>query len=288
MPTILIEGPELRIVPWNPALPSCRCWSTFSASVIPRIGGRAWGVLLLAVIWPGVVVDPHVDPHVGPRQAVSGPLISATPSDVEVPDSATRITGPQDQRQQDQRQQAAGKQAAGQQDQRVEATGRQDDKPLEDAQLFYNPKYDDSALPVRREEEWTPPPPIDWTMEGPLELTFDHLKFHIQPDQAFEVRQLTLDLLKLRGRTIKIRGFVRPSFKEKNITRFVFVRDNQECCFGPGALLYDCMIVNMAEGHSVNFSTRPITIEGRFALKPFRGPDKRVWAIFELNETILR
>jgi hypothetical protein len=164
----------------------------------------------------------------------------------------------------------------------------QDAKPLDDAQLFYNPKYDDSALPVRREEEWTPPPPIDWTVEGPLELNFDHLKFNIQPDQAFEVRQLTLDLLKLRGRTIKIRGYVRPSFKEKNITRFVFVRDNQECCFGPGALLYDCMIVNMAEGHAVNFSTRPITLEGRFALKPFRGPDKRVWAIFELNETVLR
>ncbi len=158
----------------------------------------------------------------------------------------------------------------------------------DDAQLFYNPKYDDSALPVRREEEWTPPPPIDWSIEGVLELTFDHLKFNIQAEQAFEVRQLTLDLLKLRGRTIKIRGFVRPSFKEKNITRFVFVRDNQECCFGPGALLYDCMLVNMAESHAVNYSTRPITLEGRFELKPFRGPDKRVWAIFELNDAVLK
>lgn len=157
-----------------------------------------------------------------------------------------------------------------------------------DEQLFYNPKYDDSALPVRREEEWTPPPPIDWSIEGPLELSFDHLKFKIQADQVFEVRQLTLDLLKLRGRTIRIRGYIRPSFKEKDITRFVFVRDNQECCFGPGALLYDCMIVNMAPGQSVNFSTRPITIEGRFTLKPFRGPDKRVWAIFELTDSVLK
>lgn len=157
-----------------------------------------------------------------------------------------------------------------------------------DDQLFVNPKYDDSALPVRREEEWTPPPPIDWSIEGPLELSFDHLKFQIQADQVFEVRQLTLDLLKLRGRTIKIRGYIRPSFKEKGITRFVFVRDNQECCFGPGALLYDCMIVNMAPGQAVDFSTRPISIEGRFSLKPFRGPDKRVWAIFELNDSVLK
>lgn len=173
---------------------------------------------------------------------------------------------------------------------RQEVGGEQKDRTQsdDDAQLFYNPKYDDSALPVRREEEWTPPTPIDWSITGVLELNFDHLKFNIQADQAFEVRQLTLDLLKLRGRTIKIRGFVRPSFKEKDITRFVFVRDNQECCFGPGALLYDCMLVNMAESHSVDYSTRPITLEGRFELKPFRGPDKRVWAIFELNDAVLK
>lgn len=158
----------------------------------------------------------------------------------------------------------------------------------DDAQLFVNPKYDDSALPVRREEEWTPPVPIDWSIDGVLELNFDHLKFNIEADQAFEVRQLTLDLLKLRGRIIKIRGYIRPSFKEKEITRFVFVRDNQECCFGPGALLYDCMIVNMAPGSSIDYSTRPISLEGRFELKPFRGPDKRVWAIFELNDTQLK
>lgn len=175
----------------------------------------------------------------------------------------------------------------------VEGTTPQEktERPLEqddDAKLFVNPKYDDSALPVRREEERTPPTPIDWSIDGVLELTFDHLKFNIEADQAFEVRQLTLDLLKLRGRTIKIRGYIRPSFKEKDVTRFVFVRDNQECCFGPGALLYDCMIVNMAPGRSIDFSTRPISLEGRFELKPFRGPDKRVWAIFELNDTELK
>ncbi len=158
----------------------------------------------------------------------------------------------------------------------------------DDVQMFFNPNFADANLPVRREEAWTPPTPIDWSIEGVLELNFDHLKFNIKPDDPFEVRQLTLDLLKLRGRTIKIRGYIRPSFKEKNITRFVFVRDNQECCFGPGAALYDSMIVNMAAGHSVNFSTRPVTIEGRFKLSPLRGPDDRVWAIFELNDTVLK
>jgi len=171
---------------------------------------------------------------------------------------------------------------------RVPPTGGAATEGMDDSQLFFNPKYDDAALPVRSEEEWTPPTPIDWSVEGVMELNFDHLKFNIRPDETFEVRQLTLDLLKLRGRTIRIRGYIRPSFREKNITRFVFVRDNQECCFGPGAALYDCMIVNMAPNHSVNFSTRPVTLEGRFELKPFRGPDRRVWAIFELNDTVLK
>lgn len=221
----------------------------------------------------------------------SPPVAGTTPPAVGSSSPAAGRSSPAGGKPVDQEKQAA-QQGAEQQTQGERQEGQGDKSEAgqgdDDAQLFYNPKYDDSALPVRREEEWTPPPPIDWSIEGVLELTFDHLKFNIQAEQAFEVRQLTLDLLKLRGRTIKIRGFVRPSFKEKNITRFVFVRDNQECCFGPGALLYDCMLVNMAESHVVNYSTRPITLEGRFELKPFRGPDKRVWAIFELNDAVLK
>lgn len=128
------------------------------------------------------------------------------------------------------------------------------------------------------------PTPIDWSVEGTMDLNFDHLKFDIQPDEAFQIRQLTADLIKLRGHKIRIRGYIKPAFKSKDIKKFVMVRDNQECCFGPGAALYDCMIVEMKEGATTDYSTRPITIEGTFQLKPYRGADKKIWAIFSMKD----
>ena len=46
------------------------------------------------------------------------------------------------------------------------------------------------------------------------------------------------------------------------LTVTVLVRDNLECCFGPGAALYDCVMVRMNPGKTTNFSIRPVTVEG--------------------------
>jgi len=168
------------------------------------------------------------------------------------------------------------------------------DKQSESPKSEQTENVKDSAVKKVGEQEKeeppveSPPTPIDWSLEGTLELNFDHLKFNIKPDEPFEVSQLTDDLIKLRGRKIRIRGFIRPSFRERDIKKFVFVRDNQECCFGPGAALFDCMIVNMGEDHSANFSTRSITVEGTFDLKPFRGPDKKIWAVFQLKDSMVK
>jgi hypothetical protein len=63
----------------------------------------------------------------------------------------------------------------------------------------------------------------------------------------------------------------------------VLVRDNMECCFGPGAALYDCLIVEMAEGKGCNFSVRPIAVEGTFQIHEFKGPDDTHLAVFHLD-----
>ena len=74
---------------------------------------------------------------------------------------------------------------------------------------------------------------------------------------------------------------------EKGIKSFVFVRDNKECCFGPGAALYDCLIVKMKKGKSATFTVRPIAVEGEFSIKPYEGPDGNTWAIFQLTDSIV-
>jgi hypothetical protein len=96
------------------------------------------------------------------------------------------------------------------------------------------------------------------------EITFDDLKFEMEKGTSFKPEMLTEENKDLNKKTWKIRGFILPTtlFSKSNIREFVLVRDNQECCFGPGAALYDCIMVTMAPGKSINFSTRVVAVKG--------------------------
>lgn len=100
------------------------------------------------------------------------------------------------------------------------------------------------------------------------DINFDDLSFKIEKDAKFNPALLTDDIKKLDGVKVKLRGYILPStlFKETNIDQFVLVRDNQECCFGPGAALFDCVIVEMVPGKTTDFVTRPVTVEGKFKI----------------------
>lgn len=98
------------------------------------------------------------------------------------------------------------------------------------------------------------------------EINFDDLKFELEKDKPFKEGMLTKEVEKLNGKKVKLRGYILPStlFKETDISQFVLVRDNQECCFGPGAALFDCVIIEMVPGKTTDFVTRPVTVEGKF------------------------
>lgn len=109
------------------------------------------------------------------------------------------------------------------------------------------------------------------------EINFDDLKFEIDKDAPFRAGMLSQEVQKLDGQKVKLRGYILPStlFKEKDIDQFVLVRDNQECCFGPGAALFDCVIIEMLPGRTTDFVTRPVTVEGKFKVdtEKYKYPD---------------
>lgn len=117
-----------------------------------------------------------------------------------------------------------------------------------------------------------------------LDLTFDDLKFDIEVDEQFEEDMLTDELNEMAGKRISIRGFMHPSgTTQTGNKKFILVRDNQECCFGPGAALYDCILVKLKKGHSVDYAVRPVKVEGVFKLKELK-IGGRTMAIFRLYE----
>ncbi len=117
----------------------------------------------------------------------------------------------------------------------------------------------------------------------PLELSFDDIKFDIKPGDPFAPEMVPETIQQYYGKRIRIRGYILPSFKQSGLTQFVLVRDNMECCFGPGAALYDCIRVEMEPGKATEFSIRPVAVEGIFELEEFYGPDDKHLAIYYMT-----
>ena len=123
---------------------------------------------------------------------------------------------------------------------------------------------------------------------GLYDLTFDDVKFDLEPDEPFSADRLTDEIRQIDGQKIKIRGYIRPSFSQRGLKNFVFVRDNKECCFGPNAAIYDCMLVKLKKQTTTDYTVRPVTVEGTFYLKPFQGPDGNTWAIYRVRNATVK
>ena len=115
------------------------------------------------------------------------------------------------------------------------------------------------------------------------DISFDDVKFDIAKGAVFKRVMLPKDVEALDGQLVRIRGYMLPSFQQSGIKKFVLVRDNMECCFGPGAAIYDCIIVEMQGASSASFSVRPIAVEGVFSVSEFKGPDGKHLAVYAIK-----
>jgi hypothetical protein len=119
---------------------------------------------------------------------------------------------------------------------------------------------------------------------GRRDITFDDLEFAIERDQDFADEMLTDKVREIEGKHVILRGFVLASsiFQQTGIKQFVLVRDNQECCFGPGAYLYHNAQVEMTPPATAEFAIRPVTVEGKFSIRPWRSGGK-CYSVFHIQ-----
>jgi len=116
-----------------------------------------------------------------------------------------------------------------------------------------------------------------------VDSSFDDIKFEMEKTDPFKRSLLTPEIEKLLGRRIRIRGYMFPTLKKRGLKQFVLVRDNLECCFGPGAALFDCILVHMNEGETAEYSIRPVAVEGTLSLEEIVGVDGTYLAIYRLD-----
>lgn len=115
-----------------------------------------------------------------------------------------------------------------------------------------------------------------------FDKTFDDLRFELDPGELFRREMLTKEIEALNGEHVRIRGFILPTARTRGIKQFILVRDNQECCFGPGAALYDCIVVEMQPGKTAEYSIRPVAVAGMFDIHELVVED-RLLAIYHLK-----
>lgn len=124
------------------------------------------------------------------------------------------------------------------------------------------------------------------------EITFDDLKFAIEKGGEFKDEMITPEIRELDKKVVKLRGFILPTsvFQQSGIKQFVLVRDNQECCFGPGAALYDCVIIEMVPGKTATFSTRVVSVKGKLEIdsESFKYPEGGHYAIYKMTAEDVR
>ena len=118
-------------------------------------------------------------------------------------------------------------------------------------------------------------------------ISFVDLEFDIEPDAPFNRDLLTDEIKALDGKRISLRGFMLPSYTADGIEEFVLVRDNQICCFGPGAKIYHNSMIEMVPGRSASYTTRVVIINGVFHIDEF-ALDGVVYSCFRIVATSVR
>lgn len=103
------------------------------------------------------------------------------------------------------------------------------------------------------------------------QITFDAIKFEMEKADPYDRALIGPKIEALTGKRIRIRGYVLPSYS-KVMRTFVLMRDNEECCFGPGAALYDCIIVTMKGDRTAKYTDQPVTVEGVFRIEELEDP----------------
>lgn len=102
--------------------------------------------------------------------------------------------------------------------------------------------------------------------ENAVCLSYDDLVYQPRPEATTPAVE---KLQPLFGHRIRIRGFMRPSFEESDLTGFWLARDNQFCCFGPNPKMCDIIRVTLRDGSTTNYiEGRPFDVVGILEIDP--------------------
>ena len=107
---------------------------------------------------------------------------------------------------------------------------------------------------------------------GAIRITYDDLNLltvlNMEPVTDDAVSWMPAWMTSLNGQMVRVRGFMYPPFQAEGLEGFVLLKDNQNCCYGPGAKIYDHILVKMKAGTTARYVPLQESLEvvGRFKI----------------------
>ncbi len=116
-----------------------------------------------------------------------------------------------------------------------------------------------------------------------IDITFDDLKLDMSLGTLFDRSMLTPRAAQLDGQRVRLRGFIFAGgvFQQTGIESFPFVM-NTECKFGPQGYAYCVILVQLNPGVTTDFTTYPVTVEGKLTVRPFDS-DGFTWSVYHMQ-----
>jgi hypothetical protein len=146
----------------------------------------------------------------------------------------------------------------------------------------------------------TPATPVPsertFAVEGPdgaLRVGFDDLDLlkvlkmdPVTPDCAEKMPEW---LKGLNGRTVRIRGYMKPGLLLTGIPQFMCVRDTGLCCFGPKGKIYDMIAVTLKGGTTTDYiELRPFDVVGKFRIEVLQlDDDGTIYGLYYIDDAVI-
>lgn len=121
-----------------------------------------------------------------------------------------------------------------------------------------------------------------------LRVSYDDIDLlrilNMEPVPADAVDHFPGWLKQLNGKEIRIRGFMYPAYSSTGLAGFLLARDNDICCFGREAKIYDLFKVMLVDGLTTDYiEGRPFDVVGTFHIDPLVEDDE-VLQLYRIDE----
>lgn len=128
--------------------------------------------------------------------------------------------------------------------------------------------------------------------DGALRITYDDLdvKKLLNYDNVIPGTDEKLPswVKALNGKTIRLRGYMKPGFQSEDITQFVLARDTGACCFGPKPRIDYLILVELAPGKTTPLlPLRPFDVVGKFRIELSQLDDGTIYSLYFIDQATL-